>query len=404
MALSMTVTGSAAQESAEYYIQQMLRYYQHHQEDAALDISLLLAELEKLDADRAAIWKQIMDFWAWLNEDMEIQADVLPDGLPEDESLCIVVLGYRLNADGSITDELEGRLQVALDSAEKYPNAYILCTGGATASKNRNVTEAGQMAKWLIRRGIAEDRVIVEGRALDTIENARNSLEILRSTYPQVKHLAVITSDYHIYRGALYVFTQSALSACESGGEVLSFVGNATYRTGNTSRTPLATQAEGISILAGIPYTNSDAPSLSRLESISVTGTTVYESGAEPELTVTANYSSGYSLDVTQSAKYLGLDFGASGQQTVTVSYSENDTVKSATIDIAILPPPSPETEPAEEAAALSAPESEAESEEPFPVIPIVFAAAALIWGVYLIWDASQKKKRRRPRPKLDLN
>lgn len=52
--------------------------------------------------------------------------DVLPDGLPDTDELCIVVLGFQLNPDGSMRDELINRLNVALRSAEKYPNAYIV--------------------------------------------------------------------------------------------------------------------------------------------------------------------------------------------------------------------------------------------------------------------------------------
>lgn len=72
--------------------------------------------------------------------------DVLPDGLPDTDELCIVVLGFQLNPDGSMRDELINRLNVALRSAEKYPNAYIVCTGGGTASGNASATEAGEMA------------------------------------------------------------------------------------------------------------------------------------------------------------------------------------------------------------------------------------------------------------------
>ena len=33
---------------------------------------------------------------------MELNYNVLPDGLPDDNSLCIVILGYRLEDDGSM--------------------------------------------------------------------------------------------------------------------------------------------------------------------------------------------------------------------------------------------------------------------------------------------------------------
>ena len=48
------------------------------------------------------------------NTDMNVNVDVLPDGLPNDDSLCITVLGFALNDDGTMKDELVGRLQTDL--------------------------------------------------------------------------------------------------------------------------------------------------------------------------------------------------------------------------------------------------------------------------------------------------
>ena len=85
--------------------------------------------------------------WSWINSDMPVYEDILPDGLAMDDSLCIVVMGFGLNEDGSIRPELEKRLTVALRSAVKYPNAWILVTGGQTGAAE-GVTEAGQMAAY----------------------------------------------------------------------------------------------------------------------------------------------------------------------------------------------------------------------------------------------------------------
>lgn len=96
----------------------------------------------------------------------------LPENLPQDDSLALVILGGGLNADGSMKDELIRRLNVGLDCAEQYPNAYVVCTGGATAKENKDVTEAGQMGAWLLENGLEEDRLILEDRSRSTIENA----------------------------------------------------------------------------------------------------------------------------------------------------------------------------------------------------------------------------------------
>ena len=77
-----------------------------------------------------------MTLWQTVNADLTIYENVLPDGLPNTDELCIVALGFQLNADGTMRDELIERLKVVLNSAEKYPNALIVCTGGGTAAEN----------------------------------------------------------------------------------------------------------------------------------------------------------------------------------------------------------------------------------------------------------------------------
>ncbi len=114
------------------------------------------------------------------------------------DNRCLVCLGYRLNADGSMTGELIGRLQATLRAAQKYPNSIIVCTGGHTASENAAASEAGQMAKWLKKNGVDPERILVEDASLTTAQNADFTFELLFGKYPQTKRLVIITSDYHM--------------------------------------------------------------------------------------------------------------------------------------------------------------------------------------------------------------
>ena len=91
-----------------------------------MDYDLILEEMAKQDPALAETWDHILSFWIGLNREMEVMDPILPDGLPTDDSLCIVVMGFYLESDGGIRKELEDRLNVALASAEKYPNAKIL--------------------------------------------------------------------------------------------------------------------------------------------------------------------------------------------------------------------------------------------------------------------------------------
>ena len=200
-------------------------------------INTLLDELSSADESAGARWKKIMDIWTSPDLGQPVNYGVLPDGLPETDELCIVVLGFQLNPDGSMKDELLERLNVALESAEKYPNAYIVCTGGGTAAKNKSATEAGEMAKWLAKQGIDEKRIIVEDNSVTTAQNAVFTYDILTSLYPSVNKIAVVSSDYHIATGELLFKAESILRADSPGNEKFEVISNAAWKapTGSLS-------------------------------------------------------------------------------------------------------------------------------------------------------------------------
>ena len=193
-------------------------------------IDQLLKDLSAADAATGARWKEIMDLWRSGELGQPLHYDVLPDGLPDTDELCIVVLGFQLNPDGTMKDELIERLTVALNSAKKYPNAYIVCTGGGTASENDSASEAGEMAKWLIEQGVEKSRVIVEDNSITTAQNAIFTYDILTSLYPSVRKLAIVSSDYHIATGELLFKAESILRANAPGNEKLEVISNAAWK------------------------------------------------------------------------------------------------------------------------------------------------------------------------------
>ena len=210
-------------------IEEMVVDYGAYGEAAAPRVDALLGELEALDADTAARWRRVMALWRSVGSDLAVNEGVLPDGLPDTDALCIVALGFQLNPDGSMRDELVERLKVVLRSAEKYPRACVLCTGGGTASENPAATEAGRMAEWLVAQGVSSDRVIVEDRSMTTAQNAIYTFDLLEARYPQVTQLAIISSDYHIATGTLLFGAEAALRAEEAGMEAVQVVSNAAW-------------------------------------------------------------------------------------------------------------------------------------------------------------------------------
>ena len=226
---SLAEEGHETARTAQDMIEELAVYYGTYGSEAEEKIAELLEGLCAANPVSGAKWGRIMQLWKTVNENSEINENILPDGLPETDELCMIVLGFQLNPDGSMKDELIERLTVAKASAEKYPNSLVVCTGGGTAAENPDATEAGEMAKWLIENGVDPQRVIVEDQSLTTAQNAIYTYRILTEQYPQVKQLAIISSDYHIATGTLLFGAEATLQAEEAGKETMTVVSNAAW-------------------------------------------------------------------------------------------------------------------------------------------------------------------------------
>lgn len=217
-------------------------------------IESCLDALEEESPAEGALWRRIMTDWVRLNEAGFEDHRVLPDDLPQDDSLCIVVFGYGLDADGSIRPELEDRLYVALNAARQYPDAYVAVTGGQT-SEVAGVTEGGQMAAWLRAQGVAGSRLIVEDQALSTTQNAANTYKLLTSAYPQVKTLAVVTSDYHVACAGVLLQIWSDYQSQVNGAPALNVAAGASCATDTpVGDRMLFSQAWGIAQITGTAW------------------------------------------------------------------------------------------------------------------------------------------------------
>ena len=248
------------------YRQQLLKTYSGDPENAAARIEALLTQLEGESPSMGAMWRQIMSDWDRLNHSGFSARRSLPDDLPQDDSLCIVVFGYGLNQDGSMKPELFDRLNVALQAARQYPNAYIAVTGGETAGV-KGISEAAVMAIWLMNNDIYEDRIILEKKSLSTTENAKNTCALLNQNYPRVRQLAVVTSDYHISLAATVLQTACTYSAAMQGGREMSVVAGASCAASTPVGNDLSTQAWCISALTGTKWTTAISASAVQKES-----------------------------------------------------------------------------------------------------------------------------------------
>ena len=105
----------------------------------------------------------------------------------------IIVLGAQVHKDKpSIV--LKYRLDKAASYLEENKNTVCIVSGGQ--GKNEPYAEAYGMAQYLMQKGIAEDRIILEDQSKTTEQNILNSKKFLQ----EGKTVGILTNDFHMFR------------------------------------------------------------------------------------------------------------------------------------------------------------------------------------------------------------
>lgn len=109
-----------------------------------------------------------------------------------------VVLGYRLREDG-IAGDYARRLERAHGLHVQGHVERILILGGGTGAAEISEAEAGR--RYLISRGVPEERLIIEENSIHTLENLRNLRTVLDARCRSCRSpFVLITSRYHLAR------------------------------------------------------------------------------------------------------------------------------------------------------------------------------------------------------------
>lgn len=109
----------------------------------------------------------------------------------------LVILGNRLQDDGTMSEKLKGRLNAGLDAWKSGKFDKIVVTGGI-ANPIAGKSEGSVMLSWLIENGVSADGIIVEDKSTTTKENAKFCRAIFESL--GVSEITLLSSQYHIER------------------------------------------------------------------------------------------------------------------------------------------------------------------------------------------------------------
>ena len=110
----------------------------------------------------------------------------------------ILLLGLKLNADGTPRHELTLRIEKAAACYREGLSDTVIPCGGQTP--DTPVSEAEVMRDALIGLGVPENAIRMEAQSQLTVENFINARKLLPGKRPRV---LIVTSDYHMLRAKM---------------------------------------------------------------------------------------------------------------------------------------------------------------------------------------------------------
>lgn len=133
---------------------------------------------------------------------------------PAGEYDAIIVLGAQVKPDGTLSLQLQWRVDAAAKAWRERQSLIVVC--GAQGS-NEPATEASVMKAELIRQGVPEEYILMDEESFNTRQNIANAVKLLEGR--DVQRVLVVTSDYHLPR---------AMAIAEDAGLEASGVGSPT--------------------------------------------------------------------------------------------------------------------------------------------------------------------------------
>lgn len=120
----------------------------------------------------------------------------------------LIVLGAQVKEKGP-SAALKFRLDTAYDYLVENENTLCIVSGGQGA--NEPHSEAQGMYDYLVEKGIAKERLIMEDKSTDTSENIAFSSVFLDMEKDRV---GIVTNNFHVFRGVHLAKHQGIQNVC----------------------------------------------------------------------------------------------------------------------------------------------------------------------------------------------
>lgn len=138
--------------------------------------------------------------------------------IPSYDKDFIIILGSKINSDGTLPPLLKGRVDKAIDfgnmqyAATKKKIIYIPSGG---KGNDEVISEAAAIKKYLVEKGIKEKQILIEDKSTSTIENMKFSKNKIDEVNKDAK-ISFATTNYHVFRSGVIANEQGI--DCEGMG------------------------------------------------------------------------------------------------------------------------------------------------------------------------------------------
>ena len=125
--------------------------------------------------------------------------------IPEYDKDFIIILGSKINSDGSLTPLLKGRVDKAIEFGNKQyelSKKKIVYIPSGGKGNDEVTSEAEAIKKYLLSKGIKEKQIIIENKSRSTIENMKFSKDKINEVNKDGK-IVFSTTNYHVFRSGV---------------------------------------------------------------------------------------------------------------------------------------------------------------------------------------------------------
>ncbi len=139
-----------------------------------------------------------------------VMAFVAAKHKPKENKDYIIILGCKIKKDGTLYPLLKSRVDKAIEFAKnqkKKTGKDIIFIPSGGKGNDEIISEAEAMKNYLIEQGINKNKIVLEDKSKNTIENIKFSSELINEKGNK-KSIAFCTSNYHVFRAATIASSQ----------------------------------------------------------------------------------------------------------------------------------------------------------------------------------------------------